>query len=211
MECNELPKLDLVGTGVERRIRAIPFTSRFVSKAAYDLLEDKTGFGIADPKYKTDTFKNEHRQALFHILIEHWTKFQANGYMMSPAPESCKKLTVDYLACSDDIYGWFLEKYEKGDCNKDMILVDDLYKKFTNSDLWENMSKNDKRTNNAKKFVEKVEKNIFLSSAFKPARSYFNGTRVTKPFLVGYKRVTPDVLPTDTDDGITDDDMTEEY
>jgi phage/plasmid-associated DNA primase len=40
MECNELPALDEVGGGVERRVRAIPFGSRFVDKDDFTSILD---------------------------------------------------------------------------------------------------------------------------------------------------------------------------
>jgi putative DNA primase/helicase len=79
MECNELPQLDEVGGGVQRRLEAILFDSRFVDKDTYDSLKDKSLLGIANTLYKTAEFQAQHRQALFMILLTHWEKFQKNG------------------------------------------------------------------------------------------------------------------------------------
>ena len=204
MECNALPLLDEVGGGVERRIRAIPFTNRFVSNEVYDALHDKAGYGIADPSYKTSEFQSSHRQALFEILLRYWKRFQDNGYVMRPVPEACKKLTVDYMAASDDIYGWFSEKYEKGDPTKDMIYAKDIYRRFTSSDLWDNMSKADRRNNNQAKFYEKIEKNIFLSAYYKPRDAYFGGDKLDMPFIVGFKKISNVVDASDEDTYLTD-------
>ena len=187
MECNTFPKLDEVGSAVERRIRAIPFKTNFVEEIKYDLLEDKTGYGILNTLYKTDEFKQEYKQALFSILIEVWKGFQANKYVMIKLPECCSKLTKDWLSCSDDIHEWYIEKYEPS--INDIVYVDDVYKLMTSSAYWENLSKNDKRSMTKKKFTENIEKNLFLSKAFKPADTYHNNERIRKPFIVGYKRI----------------------
>lgn len=56
MECNGLPGLDDVG--VERLIRAVPFT---VASYIYNTLQDKTGFILANPFYKTPEFQLHYR------------------------------------------------------------------------------------------------------------------------------------------------------
>ena len=115
MECNELPPLDDVGGGVERRIRAVPFTSKAVASDTYNALIDKTGYILANPFYKTPEFQLQHRQALFDILRPYWMKFQANNYSLAEQRSECKVITRDYLAASDDIYGWFSKLYEKSE------------------------------------------------------------------------------------------------
>lgn len=187
MECNELPELDEVGNGIQRRMRAIPFVSRFVPADTYHALEDKTGVALANPYYKTPEFQQQHRQALFEILRPRWEVFQANECAMPDTPPECKKITSDYLAASDDIYEWFCEKYVKGDPETDMVFVDDLHKNLTSSPIWLKMSKADQRKNNKAKFEANVTKNIFLQQFYKPKDAYFQKVRIKRPFLVGFK------------------------
>jgi phage/plasmid-associated DNA primase len=163
MECNELPALDEVGGGVERRVRAIPFTSRFLDKDTYDSLKDKSGLGIANAMYKTSEFQEQHRQALFMILLPYWIEYQANNYSMPELPVSCKEITKDYMAMSDDIFGWFSETYEKGSEDEDLIYIDTMYKSIIDSKTYSQMTKKEQRDLTAKKFNEKVEK-IYISS-----------------------------------------------
>jgi phage/plasmid-associated DNA primase len=188
MECNELPQLDEVGGGVQRRLEAIPFDSRFVDKDTYDSLKDKSLLGIANTLYKTAEFQAQHRQALFMILLSHWATFQKNGYSMPELPAPCKKITKDYMAMSDDIYPWFCETYEEDEDNTDLIYINDMLQTLKLSPLYSQMSKKDQRDLTAKKFNEKVEKNIFLREHYKPRNARFNNIQLTKPALCGFKK-----------------------
>ena len=197
MECNELPALDDVGGGVERRIRAVPFTSKAVASDTYHALIDKTGYILANPFYKTQEFQQQHRQALFDILRPYWCKFQANGYSLSELPVECKVITRDYLATSDDIYGWFSEIYEKNDGNGSIVYIDDLYTRFTSSRVYSFMSKADQRKHTKKEFLTKITKNVFLQHYFKDRKERYNNVQLSKPAIVGYKliEVIEDVTP----------------
>jgi hypothetical protein len=188
MECNELPQLDEVGGGVQRHLKAIPFDSRFVDKDTYNTLKDKSGLGIANTLYKTAEFQQQHRQALFMILLSHWEKFQKNGYSMPELPAPCKKITKDYMAMSDDIYPWFCETYEKGDENTDLVYIDEMLQTLKLSPLYSQMSKKDQRDLTAKKFNEKVEKTIFLREHHKASKTRFNKKQLTKPALRGFRK-----------------------
>lgn len=197
MECNELPALDDVGGGVERRIRAVPFTSKAVASDTYHALVDKTGYILANPFYKTQEFQQQHRQALFDILRPYWCKFQANGYSLSELPVECKVITRDYLATSDDIYGWFSDIYEKNDGNGSIVYIDDLYTRFTSSRVYSFMSKADQRKHTKKEFLTKIIKNVFLQHYFKDRKERYNNIQLSKPAIVGYKliEVIEDVTP----------------
>jgi phage/plasmid-associated DNA primase len=188
MECNELPALDEVGGGVERRVRAVPFDSRFVDADTYNSLQDKSGLGVANTLYKTAEFQEQHRQALFMLLLPYWAKFQQNNHAMPELPAPCKKITKDYMAMSDDIYGWFSETYEKGDDTCDMVHIDEMLLALKASPMYSQMSKKDQRELTAKKFNEKVEKNIFLREHYKARDCRYNGKKLKKAAICGYKK-----------------------
>jgi P4 family phage/plasmid primase-like protien len=192
MECNQLPRLDEVTGGVQRRLEAIPFDARFVDKDTYDSLKNKSSLGIANPLYKTTEFQDEHRQALFIILLDYWKQFQINNYSMQSLPEVCKLITKDYMAMSDDIYGWFMEYYEPGDNSTDLVYIDEIFKTLKISEMFSLMSKKEQKNLTAKSFNEKIEKNIFLRENYLERKLYFNGDRLSKPALCGYiKKATP--------------------
>ncbi len=90
------------------------------------------------------------------------------------------------MAMSDDIYPWFCEIYEKGDENVDLIYISDMLQTLKLSPLYSQMSKKDQRDLTAKKFNEKVEKNIFLREDYRPRDARFNNIKLSKPALCGY-------------------------
>jgi phage/plasmid-associated DNA primase len=201
MECNELPKLDEVNDAIQRRIRGIPFISKFVSKEVYDELEDKTNVFIGDSYYKSDEFQEEYRQALILILLDHWKIYFDNGMKLPAQPEECKKVTTDYLATSDDIFGWFKNSYEKNTEKNDkgeakhIIKLKELYEHFTGSTYFLNMSKKDKREFNESKFKENIQKNLFLKQYYKDRNEYkINGKKITSPIIINWisKKVEDD-------------------
>jgi hypothetical protein len=123
------------------------------------------------------------------ILLPHWEAFQKNNYSMPILPDSCKKITKDYMAMSDDIYPWFCETYEKGVENVDLVYISDMLQTLKLSPLYSQMSKKDQRDLTAKKFNEKVEKNIFLREDYKPRDARFNNKQLSKSALCGYRKI----------------------
>lgn len=187
LECNSLPKMDEVNDAVERRIRTIPFVSSFKSAEDYERTLDKTNVFIGNPRYKTDEFIEEHKQALFHILSPLCKRFIANGLVLSKVPSECKTAAIDYLAQSDHIYEWVCEKYEKTDHVDDFIYVKDMYEMFKGSTYFENLSKADKRKFTQKSFIENIKTNLFMKGNFKPTFSYINKIKITQPAIIGFK------------------------
>jgi|688.fasta_scaffold63464_5 phage/plasmid-associated DNA primase len=178
MECNELPLLDEVNDAVQRRIRGIPFISRFVSQETYDELEDKTNVFVGDVYYKSDEFQEEYRQALMIILLEYWNEYIKNGMKLPAQPQECKKITNDYLATSDDIYDWFRENYERNnevnekEQAKHILKIKDVCEHYKVSAYFLNMNKKDKREFNESKFREKIQNNLFLKQFYKERQKY---------------------------------------
>ena len=202
-ECNELPLLDEVGGGVERRIRAVPFTSCAVPSDIYYALEDKTGYILANPYYKTDEFQHKHKQALFNILLPYWEAFQKNNYCMPEPPLESKLITRDYLATSDDIFSWFSEIYEKSDNVNEILYIENIYNRFTGSRVFQLMTKTQQKNYNKKEFNNKIEKNIFLKPFYRARNKTINGVQLTKPAIVGYRRI-PEESHNECEDGFSD-------
>jgi phage/plasmid-associated DNA primase len=186
LECNNLPKMDEVNDAVERRIRTIPFVSSFKSAEDYERTLDKTNVFIGNPRYKTDEFIEEHKQALFHILSPLCKNFIANGLVLSKVPSECKSAAIDYLAQSDHIYEWVCEKYEKTDKVDDFIYVKEMYEMFKGSSYFENLSKADKRKFTQKSFIENIKTNLFMKANFKDRKDYLNKVQLTQPIIIGF-------------------------
>lgn len=189
LEANEIPSVDEVNDAVFRRIRTIPFTSRFVSQEVYNTLEDKKGIFVSNPYYKTDEFQDKYKQALFNILIKKFAIFQANKYILPNQPKSCIEKCSEFLATCDDIYSWFESKYEKVAVSElcDAIPLSDIYSQFSQSLFFQNLSKMDKRKYNKKHFVSKIEENIFLRKFIKSRKTYHNNKQLNSDCLIGWK------------------------
>ena len=192
VECNGLLAVDEVNDAVFRRIRIIPFSSRYVTQEVYDTLEDKTNVFVANSYYKTDEFQNEYKQALFTILIKKFVNFKNNNYSLPNQPKECIDKNSAYLATCDDIYSWFETCYEKTPTKEksDAIPFADIYSQFTASAFWETLSKVDKRKYNKKFFITKIEENIFLRKNIKIRNSHHNGVKLTSDCIIGWKLIT---------------------
>ncbi len=194
MECNELPLIDEVNDAINRRIRVIPFISKFVTKDVYDLLEDKDNVFLANPKYKSDSFQIDFRQTLFNLLCKYFQKFQKDDYKIDIIPDDCKQKQSDYLACSDDIYEWFTTIYEKVNNVEEQkelkgLLISDVYQKFILSTLYNNLSKTDKRKYTNKYFSEKIQTNLFLKNFIKARDTRYNNIKYKSPYLINFRLI----------------------
>lgn len=186
LECNELPQIDEVSEAINRRLRIIPFISRFVTEEQYNSVEDKTNIYIGDPYYKTNEFQIKYRQALFEILRNYYVKFRLNNYRVYQEPLQCRNKAVDYLVCSDNIYDWFSTIYEKVDYIVEPIKISDIYDNFKNSSLYDNMSKLDKKKYTLKYFDEKIKTNLFLQDFYKQRNSRYNGIKYYCSYVINF-------------------------
>jgi phage/plasmid-associated DNA primase len=194
LECNEIPSVDEVNDAVFRRIRIIPFNSKYVSKDVYDTLENKINIFVANPFYKTDEFQNTYKQALFNLLLTRFKTFKDNKYKITTQPKVCVDKSSAFLATCDDIYSWFETCYEKSPTIQESkpIPFSDIYSIFINSTFFNNLSKADKRKYNKKYFNSKIEDNLFLRKCIKLRKSYHNSVQLNSDCLVGWKRTDDD-------------------
>ena len=163
LECNDKPKLNEVNDALSRRILDIPFKNKFVDQQTYNELDEKekeTTF-LINSYYKTLEFKDKYKQALFLILAEHYKEFNNNN-MVLPVPDEIIKRNREYLAKSDEFLNWFDDNYEKTQDKKDNIKLKIIYENFKTSEYFNNLNKVQKRQNNYKNFVEKMQGNMFL-------------------------------------------------
>ena len=188
LECNKQPNFDEVNDAIARRLDVIPFISCFVEKHRYDdALEsgmDMKNIHMADTYFKSEQFKNENRQELMEMLFVHFEKFRKNGYKFVDIPEECREASKQYMKKSDNIYNWFSENYVE---NKDSVLmIKTAYNMFKESELYINMTKQDKRSNNLHNFTEEIKENMFVGKYFKKADTYHNKIKYKSPYIVGF-------------------------
>jgi phage/plasmid-associated DNA primase len=209
LECNEMLKLDAVTNAELRRLIAFKFNTVFVEKHVYDAKEKKRGFGIINPDYKTDAFKHTHRQALFEILIPYWLAYYENGRKLPETPSGVQKMTIEYMKDSDRVYPFFRQKYIKTSNEADYVFCLDVLEEYKSSTIYNNMSKKERRECTQNSFYEKLRTDLFLREFFRDRKTYkmSDGTRNTKPLLVGWRLRKDDEADVQEDDEQEDDEQ----
>jgi P4 family phage/plasmid primase-like protien len=195
LQCNEMPKMDIVDGAVERRLLITEFSSKFVEKTKFDEMtpqqREEQNIFLADPYYKSRAFQEEFKQALMIILMGKATELIANGLKLPDTPIEVLRRTQAYLETSDDVYSWILENYELDPDHSEVIYLTDLYTQYTRSDSFELMTKKQKKECTQRKFVAKLKENIHLNSKIRLAKTRFNGVQQTKDYLLGFKKIRP--------------------
>ena len=193
-----------IDNAITRRVRVVPFDCTAVEPDIYDSMEDTTNFLKKDTKYERKEFKEEHRQALFHILLPYFKMFYDNGKALMKQPDIVVEKSKKYMATSDVIYTWLCDNYQKSGTTTPLYL-DALHKEFSYSSVFMDMNKADKREHGKGKFVEKIQKNVFLQRDFKDRDAYIGKTQIKKAAIVGWEKI-PETIPnsvnTDEDEEI---------
>jgi phage/plasmid-associated DNA primase len=199
MECNEMPIIDETGGGIGRRLNTIPFELKALEAKDYDNLTetDKNSgkYALQNTEYITDEFRTKYKQALFMILLGSFKKFVEDNYNILSAPKICLTKTKDYMATSDDIFCWFESYYEplsteelKTDTDIPISLTK-IHGLFTSSEVFRNMSKEQRRSYNRKNFLEKIENNLFLRKHVIYRDTSYNGTQLKTNSIIGWKTI----------------------
>lgn len=199
MECNEMPIIDETGGGVGRRLVAAPFELQALEAKDYNNLSetDKNSgkYALQNTEYITDEFRTKYKQALFMILLGSFKKFVEDKLNIPSPPKICLTKTKDYMATSDDIFCWFESYYEplstkelKTDADIPVSLTK-IHGLFTSSEVFRNMSKEQKRSYNRKNFLEKIENNLFLRKSIIYRDTSYNGTQLKANSIIGWKTI----------------------
>jgi hypothetical protein len=199
MECNEMPQIDETTGGVGRRVIAVPFVLNALEEKEYNNLsiEDKASgkYALQNTEYITDEFRTKYKQALFMILLSYFKIFVENNFNIQSAPKACLNKTKDYMATSDDIFSWFESYYEplsteELNTNVDIpISLTSIYSLFSTSDVFRNMTKEQKRSYNRKNFLEKIENNLFLRKHVIYKGSYHNKIQIKSDSIYNWKTI----------------------
>jgi phage/plasmid-associated DNA primase len=166
LECNE--KLQLSGTmndAILDRIVDIPFVSHFTEVDEADTINH---IYPINKLYKTNEWREEHRCALFNIILQ--------GHRELYIPKKIKDLSKEYVMSSDEIYAWIKETYDVG-TNDDIIKTKDLYMAFCDSAVYRQFSKDEKRLMTKKKFVSMIANSVSFKGQYKVNEKMINGVR----------------------------------
>ena len=163
MGCNQIPNFDKVDEAVNRRLRATPYESLFLTKEDYNNTEDKINKFLRDPLLAEPRFNEEYRIIFFDILKDYFLEWFRNGF--SERPEKSKKIQNVVMASGDDLLGWFSNLYQKAE--EELITAKSVLNRYSGSDFYMNLSKADKRNFNYSKFTEMIKENFHLKKYFK--------------------------------------------
>ena len=191
--CNDIPRVDSVDGGLARRLFVVPFRSLFKDADEIETMANKSNVYLKNGDYESTEFREENQLTLFHILLEHFPKFQADKYMMTGVPKSIKDLSCKYLQDSDEFMSWFNEFYEKTDEAQAYIRTVDVYTQYKLSDLYNNLNRGEKRATNKKTMIDIICKNSKLRTSWSDRyQPTINGIKKSiDSVLVGY-RIRPD-------------------
>ena len=187
-EFNDLPPLDESGDAMGRRLMVQAFLSRFLTHAQYDTLDEEhkqTGlYHLANPYYVDDAFQEQYKQALMELLMEHFKIFKSQGYTLKP-PKSVVKEADEYMKYSDDLYGWFNDKFKREEGK--IMTFKQVYEIFSYSDYFHNMTKQDKRKYNQKYLKDVILGNQFLKGSCKFKGTTYKGKKLSADSIVGWR------------------------
>jgi len=160
---NTIPPLDYVDDAIANRLIVVPFRSLFrTEEKIAEYPEGTPHLHLANTYYKSKEFLIDNRLTFMNILIKYFKDFKADGYQIKNIPETMKKLADTYMSESDDFINWFYEKYETTDDESDIIKMKDVFSEYRGSDLYQNLTKKEKRKNTKKNMILYVSKHPTL-------------------------------------------------
>jgi sulfur relay (sulfurtransferase) DsrC/TusE family protein len=173
-----------------RRLVIIYFSTTAVTQEVYDSLEDKTNYNVKKNYAENKEWLNDHRQALFIILLEYAKKFIACPELIDNVPKDCVDRTIKHISGSSIVTCWFEDIFEV--CDEDDEYVRsfrDVYKLFKDGDVFKRLNKAEKRTYNEGFFKQELLKSSAIKKGcIKYCKDYHNGKQLSVDYtLVGYK------------------------
>ncbi len=178
--CNNKPKLDEVSEAVARRLVVVPFRSLFRDKETIkrEFNPDEPYLYEGSEYYKTDEFGREYRLEMMNLLLESYAHYKSNKYNLHKLPNSMLNLAKDYLAESDEFYGWFITKYEKSNDEDVFVQIKDVFNEFKRSSFYNDLPKASRRAFTMNKLTEEIRKNPNLRLSYRERhRPNVNGER----------------------------------
>ncbi len=164
LECNKRPLFAEDPQEAElRRIIDIFFSRKFTDKK--EDVDEENGIFLANIMYKNEDFQEEHKTALFKILLDAYKCYKNREYVFV-IPKSVENRTKLYLQMSSSIFTWVSDEYEKTDDKNDIVKIKDMHYNFKASEYYDNLSKADKRKYNETFFRNEVSENAFLNKYY---------------------------------------------
>jgi len=192
IEANQIPPMDECDYAIKRRIRCIPFVSKFLPQTEYDELskeEKRDGrHFLADDYVDSDDFRTKYRQVFTEIIFDAFQMLRENKYEFNMPPE-VEAITKSYLRSGDELLDWLNCSYSKHEGG--VISIGQFYKDYKESSIYMNMSKSERRTITKEAFEEMIRKNVNLKELCLNRNQRYKGTKLSSFSLVGIKKRDP--------------------
>lgn len=193
LECNDKPRLSSLEKAVTNRIVAVPHISKFKD---FIRPEDELDPHVytKDPSMNTDEWRKTYAPAMAKVLLEHVSQFKVGegSHNKYAPPEVCVAESQQWFNESK-VFLEFLDEIIEPVSAPDsasVIKFAELYKLFTLSEIYRNLTKSQKRQTNQKECVKQLKTSKY-KKAFIEGRKMINGTSYYRP-LIGYKFIDKD-------------------
>ena len=187
LECNDKPQMEgRLDHAIVRRLSDIPFVSTFTTnEEEYNDPNCKNTFK-ADEYYKTKEFQEEYKCVFFDILLEWILNYeettQKKFWNNFADCDIVKKRTMEYIQESDEKLKWIEDNYIYTGDSEEYEKLEDIMIGFKQSDIYLNMTKQEKRAFGKKGFYNYIETNLKLRKYFASNFSFNAKLRVFRLF-----------------------------
>jgi phage/plasmid-associated DNA primase len=195
MMANNLPLLDSTDGGVLRRIIVIKFNTLFKDLDKFKsegrvkgLNDDGKYYYLANTYFKSAEFIERVKLPMMNLLIKQFRSFKKNNFDIGELPQAVKNEIDEYINKSSEFLSWFKQDFKKTNNKNDILKLREVYKEtYTESYLYDNLNKKDKRQQTSKWFIEKIKNDVYLQKDYRKeitieGKHYRN-------VLIGYKKV----------------------
>jgi phage/plasmid-associated DNA primase len=195
MQCNAVPDMDNIDEAMLERLIIIHFKAMFRSaERIAELGADTPNLHLLDAKYKSIKWIKENRANMFCMMVRGLSDLykQHRTFAITSLPDTVKMSVKQYVADTDDIFGWFNMVFMKADTNDEHLTMKQIYNEYSASEYYQALPKRQQRKTNAKS----MKNDICASPNLKPDyRERFTYMRVgeskkrceVKNCLIGWK------------------------
>jgi len=190
LELNKMINLQgRVDDAIVERLVGVRFPCFFTNDQQQ--LENNPNAKEGNAFYKKHEFRIRFKHALFKFLLD-----SPDGLYIC---QKAKNDTREYLLDNDDMYNWFIDNYEKTDDKTAFLKLKTIYTCWKASDLYNNMSRANKRKANMKNFKQDhiIDNNELKKYYVENSSRMIEGKKVDfKNCLVGWKEKTECMIQT---------------
>lgn len=166
LECNKKIPLQSGASEAEiERIVDFPFLSKFVEQK--EMIDEENNIFLADKSIDSESFFSKYKHAFFKIIAKYAKEFLNEDKECFNIPEDIRKRSEEYISGSYVLLNLLKEHTEKTNDKKDYIKICDLFEIIKTSEIYINLTKDEKRKMTKKGIIEFFETNKFTANNYK--------------------------------------------